>query len=55
VTSSKYLEGLGGRGDFPVHNKPCLWMEVEKLEVISKWQSFKLALEDGHRPAYGSM
>jgi len=35
VTSSKYLEGLGDRGDFPVHNKPCLWMKVENLEEIS--------------------
>src|SRR5579871_6194386 len=35
VTSSKYLEGLGDRGDFPVHNKPCLWIKVENLGLIS--------------------
>jgi len=34
VTSSKDVEGLRVRGDFPVHNKPCLWIKVEKSGVI---------------------
>ncbi len=34
VTSSKDLESLRDSSDFPVHNKPCLWKKVEKLEVI---------------------
>lgn len=34
VTSSKDLESLRDSSDFPVHNKPCLWINVEKLEVI---------------------
>ena len=42
VTSSKYLEGLSDGGDFPVHNKPCLWMKVENLGVISDRMRNKL-------------
>jgi hypothetical protein len=35
VTSSKDLESLRDSSDFPVHNKPCLWIKVEKLVGIS--------------------
>ena len=32
----KDLESLRDSSDFPVHNKRCLWKEVEKLEVTSQ-------------------
>jgi len=36
MTSSKEPECLRDSSDFPVHNKPCLWMKVENLGVISE-------------------